>query len=923
MASANSITSWTDKIETWVTTPADDPAVIDHQFRLAIEQWLQQQISSPPLQEEIVATDENASVVTPVDDNTTEFPTEITQLAEKLGYSLTTLNHVMGPIHQLAQQGGNTLTLGALAWHSPETSTQFTDMALQFSFAHSQALWRKPLWNEFIDLRQQITGDDAPSTTLIEGADAYKAAIQTPDGVERDEYLNTALRKITEHLDSEPNDFIALYTLGTILFYEFGVVSDAEYAFHHAAELLEPYSSSLASLAYLQSAYILRCRQDWAHAYASSAEALRLSPEWAETHFQHAISAVNLGKTSDFRDELIQAINLDRQYWFRSLMEISLLLQFRGLQSILSTRYTEEDVDVRQINIQASASLEQFQKLIVKANTLDLPSEDAHAYLQQGYDHLAKATSAQIQRNYSGLLEAKRLLRSILPLCEQGPSILYNEGLTAVHQHQKELEKQLRTLARRHQLLQRKLEDRYDEQVLPLRRLAHTLSQSINTSPLAKSQHGTSQQFKWLPVAFGIGGGCMIIAQGVQGYYTSLEMVMYFGILMLIVGTIYHVLGSVGTDKTPPSQQQHDVRGMREQLSAALEQETELTGQYREERQHLREEFDRKRSEILHRLEVEVEKKRMALTELLKPEPEASSPDPVTQIRRRILLSYNTRNQGSTAVAFLSGSQLLASIGNNGRIELRDVATAMTQCTLHGNTLPLVSLATSTLGSTVAAIDMSNTIHFWKTNIALDYHTLPEPACSLALFPTGEQLVSGGTQGLITLFRLHDSSVVRQIEAHSVPIRALAISPDQQFIASAGTDNSLYLWRVADGVRHQTYTTTQSMHSLLISSDGSMLIAAGEDMTVYIYRLATADPIHTLQHSTHIRSLALSQDSSLLMAGGADGTINIWSTADWSLVDKVTDHHGAVASLAISPDQPILASAGDDSVINLWSFEIE
>jgi WD40 repeat protein len=59
------------------------------------------------------------------------------------------------------------------------------------------------------------------------------------------------------------------------------------------------------------------------------------------------------------------------------------------------------------------------------------------------------------------------------------------------------------------------------------------------------------------------------------------------------------------------------------------------------------------------------------------------------------------------------------------------------------------------------------------------------------------------------------------------------------------------------------------------------------------------------------------------MAGGADGTINIWSTADWSLVDKVTDHHGAVASLAISPDQPILASAGDDSVINLWSFEIE
>lgn len=73
------------------------------------------------------------------------------------------------------------------------------------------------------------------------------------------------------------------------------------------------------------------------------------------------------------------------------------------------------------------------------------------------------------------------------------------------------------------------------------------------------------------------------------------------------------------------------------------------------------------------------------------------------------------------------------------------------------------------------------------------------PAVTSALSPIDNLLALADAEGVITLRHVNTGEIVRQIQAHTDTLFALAFSPDGQLLASSSQDCTLRLWEVGTG----------------------------------------------------------------------------------------------------------------------------
>src|SRR5439155_12390194 len=91
---------------------------------------------------------------------------------------------------------------------------------------------------------------------------------------------------------------------------------------------------------------------------------------------------------------------------------------------------------------------------------------------------------------------------------------------------------------------------------------------------------------------------------------------------------------------------------------------------------------------------------------------------------------------------------------------------------------------------------------------------------------------------------------------HYFSVTAVAYTPDGSMVASGGDDGTIKLWRVVDGMLLRTlaghqappafYRKTAAIQSLAFSPDGTTLASAGNDNAVKVWRVADGSVIHTL-----------------------------------------------------------------------------
>ncbi|MCS7224376.1 MAG: hypothetical protein NZ959_07460 [Armatimonadetes bacterium] len=293
----------------------------------------------------------------------------------------------------------------------------FRDLEAAFQFGLTQIAGQQEQSNKI--LTDVLAVLKAPRKTEADemrerGDEAYRNGVTARRVEDREQWMNLALRAYGDCIEKNPSDFSALFSIGTILFYERGASEGALASFRLAATFSEPYSAYHAALAWLQIAYIRRCRKEQEHAYEATREAVRLQPEWAETHFQHAISCALTSRESEMKESLKTAIRLDRNYWFRACTEPELWVGSEMIRHTVRETLEElrQEASQKASNEIASAevAVADLDRLIEAVYELSLPTDQATDYRREALTALQQARHLYAQQTYFDLLDAHWIL---------------------------------------------------------------------------------------------------------------------------------------------------------------------------------------------------------------------------------------------------------------------------------------------------------------------------------------------------------------------------------------------------------------------------------------------------------------------------------------------------------------------------------
>ncbi|MFF2791646.1 helix-turn-helix domain-containing protein [Streptomyces sp. NPDC058049] len=161
---------------------------------------------------------------------------------------------------------------------------------------------------------------------------------------------------------------------------------------------------------------------------------------------------------------------------------------------------------------------------------------------------------------------------------------------------------------------------------------------------------------------------------------------------------------------------------------------------------------------------------------------------------------------------------------------------------------------------------------------------------------------------------------VARLGGHGGPVNAVAFGPGNGLLATAGSDGTVLLRRVADRRTVASFTMPGRVRAVAFSPDGSMLAATSTDGPARLWDTAGRRTGAQLPESTAgARAVAFSPDGRSLAVAGADGTIGLWDAAgDHRALASLTGHTGRVNALAYAADGRTLVSAGADRTVRLW-----
>uniref|UniRef100_A0A8C7XUE6 Ribosomal RNA processing 9, U3 small nucleolar RNA binding protein n=1 Tax=Oryzias sinensis TaxID=183150 RepID=A0A8C7XUE6_9TELE len=137
-----------------------------------------------------------------------------------------------------------------------------------------------------------------------------------------------------------------------------------------------------------------------------------------------------------------------------------------------------------------------------------------------------------------------------------------------------------------------------------------------------------------------------------------------------------------------------------------------------------------------------------------------------------------------------------------------------------------------------------------------------------------------------------DSTEIRVLRGHKLPITCLVLTPDDKCIFSGAKDCSIIKWDIASG---------KKLHTIPGGRKGTEERHVG--------------------HTAHILCMALSSDGKYLASGDMNKLIMIWEGETCKHLYKFTGHKGPISGLSFRKGTHDLYSASHDRSVKVWNVD--
>jgi len=150
---------------------------------------------------------------------------------------------------------------------------------------------------------------------------------------------------------------------------------------------------------------------------------------------------------------------------------------------------------------------------------------------------------------------------------------------------------------------------------------------------------------------------------------------------------------------------------------------------------------------------------------------------------------------------------------------------------------------------------------------------------SLAISAKTKYVASGSMNGYINVFDLETGKSVISMEAHTMPVRGICFSPDNQLLATACDDNTLKIIDIS----------------------------------------APTTPVAILSgHQSWVLSVDWSADNTRLVSGSSDRSVIVWNSASKKSEATFVEHSDQVWSVKFNSQGTKIVSASDDKALHVY-----
>lgn len=309
---------------------------------------------------------------------------------------------------------------------------------------------------------------------------------------------------------------------------------------------------------------------------------------------------------------------------------------------------------------------------------------------------------------------------------------------------------------------------------------------------------------------------------------------------------------------------------------------------------------------------------------------------------KKILKEHSQEVQ---SVAFSRDGETIATANEDGTVNLWSTKDGIRLNTLLKDSLKedqprLYQVALSPNGHIIATVsevdkvdkvDASKVqrIKLWNAEGIL-LKTWDEPTeqiNSIAISPDNQTIATVHKDKTIKLWN-RNGTLIDTLQRHHDQVVGIDFSPDSQLIATVSWDDEGKLWQ-RDGNKYK-FLKSLNGHSgeviaVAFSPDGQIIATGGKDRTARLWN-QEGELLHTLEkegHSAEVYRVAFSPDDSLIATMSKDRTVKIWNTMDGKLQTTFSGPKNLDWSIRFKSNDQLIASAIDDNTVIVWNLELD
>ncbi|NJR63340.1 MAG: hypothetical protein HC769_33920 [Cyanobacteria bacterium CRU_2_1] len=191
----------------------------------------------------------------------------------------------------------------------------------------------------------------------------------------------------------------------------------------------------------------------------------------------------------------------------------------------------------------------------------------------------------------------------------------------------------------------------------------------------------------------------------------------------------------------------------------------------------------------------------------------------------------------------------------------------------------------------------------------------------MALSRDGCLLAMTGTEGMLFVYEVTTGKWLHSLRAHHAWTMGVVFNRQRNRLFTGSFDRKICEWDLVTGRCLHNWQTDTAVNYIAISPDDQLLASSHEDGTVRLWDLQTRECIQTRSaHQSVATSVSFHPDRSWLVSSSYDCTIDLWNYKTGECL-CVFEHSQPIWDVKFNPQGTCIASISIDGLAKLWSLE--